>query len=42
MVNSYILLSPIRPEDCDIGLAYYKYLEASYINKVGNWLNNAL
>jgi hypothetical protein len=32
----------VKPEDCDFGLDYYNYLEASYITNTGKWLNDNL
>ncbi len=29
---------PLRPEECDIGLAYYNFIEAYYAKNPGKWL----
>ena len=40
MINSEFKYSPLRPEECDIGLLYYNYLEQSYVTNTGKWLND--
>ena len=42
MINSFILQDSIKPEDCDVGLAYYNFLETSYIKNTGKWLNDSM
>ena len=33
---------PLKPQECDIGLAFYKYVEATYAKNPGKWLNESL
>ena len=40
MINFQIQFYPLKPEECDIGLLYYNFLEQSYVTNTGKWLND--